>query len=187
MTATALGFGGRLALAALLGLVTTGCANRRAKPRTHHVGLVANGRPDTCPENAVDAGDGTAPGPMDLRCSYADAAGAVLTRIKGHVLHEGAPGSLGESPGRITVEVYRAPRALDGPLGAKVAEATTDPQGAFSVSATLDRGDYVLVVPGSGPRPLVRQRVAVGGDAGHRIEGLHLMIPRPMDESPEGT
>lgn len=116
---------------------------------------------------------------MDLRCSYAGTTGGVLTQVRGRVLLEGGPGSLGESPGRTEVIVYEAPRALDGPLGRAVAEATTDPQGSFRVGAMLPPGDYVLVIPGHAERrPLAQRRITVGGDAGHQLRDIRIVIPR---------
>ncbi len=148
----------------------------------------AAGRPDVCPDDAVDPyGDGT-PSPMDLRCSYADSTGGTLTRVQGRVLVEAGPGALGNSPGRVTVVIHEAPRAIDGPPGRKVAEATTDPQGAFSVGAMMRPGEYLVVVtdlPGRGGP--VQQRVTVGRDAGHRLSEVRLVIPRDRMLTDEPT
>jgi hypothetical protein len=144
---------------------------------------VAYGRPDACPEDAVDPyGDGT-PSPMDLRCSYTDGTGAVLTRVHGRVLFEGPPGSPGESAGRVTVVLHRAPRALGQPLGPELARVVTEPQGTFTLGAMLRAGELVLVVadPDGGP-PLLQQRIVVGGDAGHHLADVRLVIPRPLDD-----
>jgi hypothetical protein len=93
---------------------------------------------------------------------------------------------MGESPGRLEVVMHEAPRALDGPLGAEVAHASTDPQGAFTVGVMLRRGEYVLVVPGpAGARPRAQLRLTVGGEAGHRIDDVRLVIPRAIDEEEE--
>lgn len=176
----------RWALLALVGMAlgVPGCRKREGAPtRVPFATQVAHGRPDTCPEDAVDPyGDGT-PSPMDLRCSYADGTGGVLTRVHGRVMREGPPGSPGESPGRLEVVMHEAPRALDGPLGAEVAHASTDPQGAFTVGVMLRRGEYVLVVPAAaGGRPRAQQRIRVGGEAGHRIDDVRLVIPRALAE-----
>lgn len=180
-----------MALLALVGLglpiSTTGCRARAPGPRKIPFATqAAHGRPDTCPEDAVDPyGDGS-PSPMDLRCSYDDGTGSMLTRVRGRVALEGPPGSPGESPGRVEVVVHEAPRALEGPLGRRVAHATTDPQGGFTVGAMLRGGAYVLVVPDpAGGRPLVQQRITVGGDAGHRLDDVQLVIPRSLDETTE--
>ncbi|MEM7151233.1 MAG: hypothetical protein AAF799_00250 [Myxococcota bacterium] len=147
-----------------------------------HAGRVAYGTPAVCPDDAVDPmGDGT-PGPMDFRCSYGDTTGGAITQIRGRVSIEGGPGSTGASPGRVEVEVFEAPTAIGGPLGRKVAHGTTDPQGTFSVGATIREGQYVLVVPGDGPRPRAERTIDVGGDFGHRLDDVQLVIPRPMDE-----
>lgn len=175
----------RLALVALLGLglAVPACRTRASGPRVRLVRQPAVGRPDVCPDDAVDAyGDGT-PGPMDLRCSYADGSGGLPTRVRGRVLVE-TPGGPGASPGRTTVIVYEAPRTIDGPPGRAVAEATTDPQGSFSVGAMLAPGEYLVAVPGRVEgRPRASRRITVGGEAGHQLEDVRLMIPQAMDPS----
>lgn len=160
-----------------------GCTKREARPtRVPFASQVAYGRPDACPEDAVDPyGDGT-PSPMDLRCSYADGTGGIITRVRGRVLLEGAPGSPGDSPGRLDVVMHQAPRALDGPLGPEVARVSTDPQGSFTVGVKLRGGEYVLVVPDPAGGPArAQQRIVLGGEAGFQLDGLRLVIPRPMD------
>ncbi|MCX4243170.1 hypothetical protein [Paraliomyxa miuraensis] len=176
-----------MALVALLGsavIGSVGCGPRDgAQRRTPFATQIAYGRPETCPEGAVDPhGDGT-PSPMDLRCSYDDGTGSIPTRIRGRVSLEGSPGTVGRSPGRVEVVVHEAPKAIDGPIGGRVAHASTDPQGVFVVSAMLRSGEYVLVVrtPGQA-RPLVEQRITLGGPAGHRIEGIQLVVPRRLDD-----
>ncbi|MCH9680071.1 MAG: carboxypeptidase-like regulatory domain-containing protein [Deltaproteobacteria bacterium] len=166
----------------------SGCRGRSKGPPLQLVRTPAAGRPDVCPDDAVDPHGDTTPSAMHLRCSYADAAGGTPTRVKGRVSVEGAPGSLGDSPGRIAVVVHQAPRAVDGPPGPKVAEATTDPQGTFSIGALLRPGEYVVVVadvPGRGPP--VQRRITVGGEAGHTLSDVQLVIPRARmlaDEDP---
>ncbi|MEX1361947.1 MAG: hypothetical protein AB1Z98_02410 [Nannocystaceae bacterium] len=177
----------RLALLALgsFVLLAPGCRQRPGEPRMRYAGQVAYGTPEVCPDDAVaPPAVGSAPGPMDLRCSYADTTGGPMTRVRGRVLVEGPPGSPGESPGRIEVIVHEAPLAIGGALGREVARATSDPQGAFSVGATLVAGDYEIVVPGPRGRALARRRITVGGDAGHRLDEVRLVIPRPLDDAP---
>jgi hypothetical protein len=176
-----------IALLALVGwaLASSGCREReRRPPKVPFATQVAYGRPDTCPDDAVADvyGDGS-PSPMDLRCSYADGTGAVLTRVRGRVLFEGPAGSVGGSPGRVTVVLHRAPRRPGEPVGPEIGHATTDPQGTFSLGVMLRPGEHVLRVddPEGGP-PLVQQRLVVGGDAGHRLEDVRLVIPRAMGE-----
>jgi hypothetical protein len=179
-----------LALLALGGLALglAGCRERERRPsKVPFATQVAYGQPDTCPDDAVADvyGDGS-PSPMDLRCSYADGTGAVLTRVHGRVLLEGPPGSPGESPGRLTVVLHRAPKAPGGPLGPELAHAVTDPQGSFSLGAMLRGEELVIVVPDpEGGRPLVEHRITVGGDAGHRLDDVRLVIPRPLDDAAE--
>jgi hypothetical protein len=146
---------------------------------------VAYGRPETCPDDAVDPyGDGS-PSPMDLRCSYTDGTGSMVARVRGRVLREGPPGSPGESPGRISVVLHRAPKVPGGPLGPELAHTVTDPQGSFSLGAMLRPGELLISVYGSeGGRALVERRVTIGGEAGFRLEDVRLVIPRPMDAPP---
>ncbi|MCA9652526.1 MAG: hypothetical protein H6712_20925 [Myxococcales bacterium] len=165
-----------------MAVAVPGCRKREGEPRMRYAGQVAYGRPDTCPDDDVDPNPDSMPGPMDLRCSYADTTGGPITRVRGRVLLEGPPGSPGDPPGRTEVIVHEAPPAIGGPLGREVARATTDPQGAFSIGATLRAGEYEVVVPGAGGRTLARRRISVGGDAGHRLDEVRLVIPRPMDE-----
>ena len=144
---------------------------------------VAYGKPETCPDDAVADvyGDGS-PSPMDLRCSYADGTGGMVTRVHGRVLVEGPPGSSGESPGRVTVVLYRAPKTPGEPLGPELAHAVTDPQGSFSLGAMLRPGELLILVQDpDGGRPLVERRITVGGQAGYRLDDVRLVIPRAMD------
>lgn len=178
-----------LALLALSTLVLVGtaggCRERGRRPtKVPFATEIAYGRPATCPEDAVDPyGDGS-PSPMDLRCSYADGTGGVLTQIRGRVQVAGGPGSSDASPGRVDVTLYRAPRAPGDPLGPAVAHTVTEPQGTFSLGAMLRGGAHVLVVTEpDGGALLVRRAIEVGGDAGHRLDDVRLVIPRPPDDA----
>lgn len=161
-----------------------GCSRREPRPpKVPFATQVAYGTPETCPDDAVSDvyADGS-PSPMDLKCSYADGTGGIVTRVRGRVLVEGPPGSPGESPGRVTVVLYRAPKAPGDPLGPKLAHAVTDPQGAFSLGAMLRPGELLITVQDAdGGRPLVERRVTVGGAAGHRLDDVRLVIPRALD------
>jgi hypothetical protein len=179
-----------VALFALFGLAlcALGCRERERRPaKVPFATQIAYGRPETCPDDAVADvyGDGS-PSPMDLRCSYADGTGAVLTRVRGRVQVEGPPGSPGEAPGRLTVVLHRAPRKPGEPLGPEIGHAVTDPQGTFSLGVMLRPGEHVLrVTDPDGGAPLVEQRIVLGGEAGHRIDDVQLVIPRPLDEDVE--
>lgn len=181
----------RAALLALVGLsLAAGCRPREPRPsKVPFATQVAYGKPDTCPDDAVaDVYADGSPSPMDLKCSYADGTGGVLTRVRGRVLVEGPPGSPGESPGRVTVALHRAPKAPGEPLGPELAHAVTDPQGSFSLGAMLRPGELVISVHGSeGARPLVEQRITVGGEAGFRLDDVRLVIPRAMDAVEDET
>lgn len=179
------GRGWALVALVLMAASSGGCRSRGGGPGMRMARQPAAGRPEVCPDDAVDPyGDGT-PSPMDLRCSYADTTAGVLTRIRGRVLVEGPPGSPGGSPGRTKVIVYEAPRAIDGPPGRAVAHATTDPQGAFTLGSMLPAGEYLLVVPDDdGGRPRVSQRITVSGATGRHLDDVRLYIPRPIDPRP---
>jgi hypothetical protein len=171
-----------LGAASLAMLAGPACRERARKPaKVPFATQVAYGRPDTCPEDAVDPyGDGT-PGPMDLRCSYSDGTGSILTRVRGRVQVEGPPGTSGGSPGRVRVALHRAPKAPGEGLGRELAHGFTEPQGTFTLGAMLRPGEMVLLVtdPDDGAL-LVQQRVTVGGEAGHRLD-VRIVIPRPLD------
>lgn len=174
---------GLVGLAGLMVLTGPGCRARERRPaKVPFATQAAYGRPDTCPEDAVDVyGDGT-PGPDDLRCSYSDGTGSMLTRVHGRVQLEGPPGSSGESPGRVRVGLHRAPKVAGEVMGPELAHVVTEPQGTFTLGAMLRPGEMMLVItdPESG-ESLAQQRVMVGGAAGHRLD-VRIVIPRPLDD-----
>ncbi len=83
----------RFALLALWGLtgvgLLTGCAGREGGSNFNFLTTPAYGRPDTCPDDAVDPG-GPGGGPMAARCSYANASGEMM-QLRGSVLLEVSP------------------------------------------------------------------------------------------------
>jgi hypothetical protein len=129
----------------------------------------AAGRPATCPDDAVDVfGDGT-PSPMDARCSYDDAFGEGLSRVRGKVLGEGESGALPQPLAGVEVTVHRLE---GGTIDRPVARAITDAQGAFTFSAILPAGEYALVVPGGAHRT-----ITVGGAGARVVDDVVLVVP----------
>ena len=128
-----------------------------------------------CPEGAVDvSGDPRFPGPDDVRCSFADAGGGQVVQLRGTVAAEGEPGDLALPLAQSTVTVHRL--ESDGGaqrLGPAVARARTDAQGAFSVSAVLPPGTYVVRV-GTDADAWAEQRVEIGEEA---PDTLRLLVP----------
>lgn len=179
-----------LVAASLMMLAGPGCRERERRPsKVPFATQAAYGRPDTCPEGAVSDvfGDGS-PSPMDLRCSYSDGTGSILTRVHGRVELEGPPGSTGASPGRVRVGLHRAPKAAGEVLGPELAHVITEPQGTFTLGAMLRPGEMMLVItdPDSGD-PIARQPITVGGDAGHKLD-VRVVIPRLLDaDEPPAT
>jgi hypothetical protein len=161
-----------LAGAALAALCVTSPGCRRSggnRPRLSFPTSPAAGRPSTCPEDAVDPG-GMAPGlgPMDVRCSYDDAAGGGLVQLRGQVLLEPDPGTLPEPVAEVTLTVHRN--------GSVVGRATTDAQGTYSVSLNLKPGEYELrVVTKDTGEVLATRRVNVP-DGATNMAGLDLIV-----------
>jgi len=108
----------------------------------------AAGRPSTCPEDAVDFGDGV-PTTHAQRCSFADAE-RDLVSVRGKLLRE-VPGGL--ASGIAEAEIVLVELAEDGTEGRPLARATTDAQGAFHLRVNLKPGSYALV--GAGARTAV--------------------------------
>lgn len=148
---------------------------RRARPQ--FVGQAAAGRPDTCPDGAVDPfGDGT-PGPDDLRCSYRDVPGGSVVKVRGQVITEpegAAPGS-----GIADAEVVIT-GSTDGGPPKVLARTTTDAQGSFSLGVMLPPGRYAIALAG---RPATARTLEVAG-SGDDQDGLVLIVPRSVAESP---
>jgi hypothetical protein len=129
----------------------------------------AAGRPVTCPDDAIDVfGDGT-PSPMDARCSYEDAFGEGLSRVRGKVMGEGDPGGLPQPLAGIEVTAHRVEA---GVLGAALARATTDTQGSFTFSAILPAGEYALVIAGGAHRT-----ITLGGAGARVIDDVLVLVP----------
>jgi hypothetical protein len=100
----------------------------------------AAGRPSTCPEDAVDFGDGV-PTTHAQRCSYADGE-RDLVHVRGKVLQE-VPGNIPRGLAQIEVVVVSVRE--DGSDGPALARATTDAQGAFSLKVNARPGTYAIV------------------------------------------
>lgn len=100
----------------------------------------AAGRPSTCPEDAVDFGDGV-PTTHAQRCSFADAE-RDLVHVRGKVIQE-VPGALARGLAEVDVVFVRI--LADGTDGPPLARATTDAQGAFSLKLDAKPGEYAIV------------------------------------------
>lgn len=148
---------------------------RRARPQ--FVGQAASGRPDTCPEGAVDPfGDGT-PGPDDLRCSYRDVPGGSVVKVRGQVITE--PEGAAPGQGIADAEVVIT-GSTDGGPPKVLAKTTTDAQGSFSLGVMLPPGRYAVALAG---RPATARTLEVAG-SGDDQDGLVLIVPRSVAESP---
>ena len=157
----------------LLGSLTlallVGCGGTRRPLKLELANKPAAGRPATCPDGAVDAfGDGT-PSPMDARCSYEDAFGEGMSRVRGKVMGEGDHGGLPRPLSGVQVTIHRVEA---GGLGRPVARATTDAQGSFSFSAFLPAGDYALVVDGGALRT-----ISLTGAGARVLDDVSLIVP----------
>lgn len=133
-----------------------GCGKSRRSHKAAWVREPAAGRPATCPDGAVDPfGDGT-PGPMDARCSYADAYGGAAVQVRGSVSGEAEGGGLPVGLADMVVELRaqpkpqaegaRKPKAPTAAARGPLATGRTDAQGAFSMSAVVRPGRYRLLV-----------------------------------------
>jgi len=154
-----------VALAAFV-LAMPGCRGRPAHftwARTP-----AAGRPSTCPEDAVDFGDGV-PTTHAQRCSYADGE-RDLVHVQGKVLQE-VPGNLAR--GLPQVEVVVVALREDGTDGPALARAHTDAQGAFSLKVNARPGAYAIVA-GDARAPL---EIAKKGP--RTFAEVELLVPAP--------
>lgn len=128
-----------LAAVAALGLGCRGTPTRFTWARTPAAGATS-----TCPDDAVDLGDGIVTSDH-VRCSYADAA-VGQARVTGTVL-EDAAGGLGNAIEGM--EVALVPVDSHGRAGAALASARTDPQGGFALRARLRPGRYAVASGGA--------------------------------------
>ena len=159
---------------ALVALCSTACAaSKGSGPRLTFVDRPATGRPATCPDNAVDPGGvGPGPGPMDMRCAYDDTTAGPLVQLRGKVLLEADRGAMPEPVGEATLTLHDASKAKAPALG----RATTDSQGAYSMSLSLPPGAYELRVsaPETG-EVLATRRIEVT-DGAANMAGVDLIL-----------
>lgn len=134
----------------------------------------AAGRPQTCPENAVDPMGEQRPGPLDAACSFSDFAGGPLVRIEGKVLAEG-DGPLPSPLPDTVVSVHRVEADGVPPrLGPRLARLVTDAQGGFSLSAMLAPGPYVAVIATAHGPPVQRRFELAPGE--RSIRDLRIIV-----------
>lgn len=173
-------------------LATTACTRTGRPVKMVWANEPGDGAVATCPEDAVDAtgglsgfGDRT-PSPTQARCSYADAVGPI-TQLRGRVLGQGHAGTLPEPMGDTPVRIHRLTDE-GGRLGPVVAETVTDPQGGWSLSASLPEGEYLLVVPGDEPGRAVGQRpLELQGQRARRVDDLDILVPLPDASAPDAA
>lgn len=150
------------------------CGNTKSRPHAVvYPRQMAAGRPATCPEGAVDP-DPSLPGPMDARCSYNDALGGLVVRVRGKVLLEGEgllPGAAAEA--RVVL------RSAE-PDGRTIGEVLTDAQGGFSFTVVLRDREYVLeALDRENGRPLAERRLVPSLE----LDTITLVIPKRSEPS----
>ncbi|MBL4689537.1 MAG: hypothetical protein JKY37_33425 [Nannocystaceae bacterium] len=134
----------------------------------------AHGRPDTCPDGAVDPfGDGT-PAPDDARCSY-QAPGGSLVELRGQVTTASDGAHPGEPVDGVEVVVFVV---VEGGRGVRreVARTRADAQGSFSIAAMLRPGRYTV---GLADSPASARSFEIGA-SGSVPESLMVIVPRSM-------
>lgn len=173
---------GRALVIGALAALSMGCSGSRDHQAVfvHSPGY---GRPATCPDAPVDPEVGLGPSATSTRCSYDDAAGGGLVQLRGAVLLEA------DGDQQVPKGVEQAKVNVIGPDGKAVGRATSDVQGAFSVSLNLRPGQYELqaIDPETGA-VLVRRTVVVPEGRTGAIEGLDLVLPlddRLRDDRPQ--
>lgn len=155
------------ALAALCVGLLTGCSGNSETSFTF-LNTPANGRPETCPDDAIDPG-GPGGGPMAPRCSYDDAA-ASMVQLRGSVLLEaGGAGEIARPAEGMRVTVERS--------GDQVGKTVSDAQGGFTVSLATGPGTYVLRVVAEETGEVLAERTAIVPEGASGVSGLDLLLP----------
>jgi hypothetical protein len=170
---------------ALVALCTACTASGSSGPRMTFPHQPAVGRPSTCPDDAVDPGSmGPGVGPLDVRCSYDDTTAGPLVQLRGKVLLEGDAGAMPESLAEAVVTIHDARKANAPALG----RATTDSQGAYSMSLSLPAGSYELRVSAPETTEVLATRRIEVPDGASNMSGVDLILqmdPRLRAPGPE--
>lgn len=155
-----------------LACVALACAGGR-EHRSVFVTTPASGRPETCPDGAVDPSAGYMRGAsaMSARCSYEDVAGGGLVQIRGKVLLESAPG---QSPQPVADQVITVHRKSDGK---QLGRSRTDRQGAYSVSLVASGEPLEIRVVADGTRQVLSTRLLNVPARTRRVAGIDLLLP----------
>lgn len=130
----------------------------------------ANGRPQTCPDDAVDPG-GAGGGPMGARCSYRTTGNSGLVQLRGSVLLEGAGDQMARGAEGMRVTVH------DASGKASIGRTLSDAQGHFTVSVSVEPGQYLLRVVSEETDEVLAERTFVVTDQGTVLTGLDLTLP----------
>jgi hypothetical protein len=153
------------ALLVATALALAGCKHRRPAHFTW-ARTPAVGRPSTCPEDAVDFGDGV-PTTDQARCSYADGE-RDLVHVRGKVVQE-VRGNIPQ--GLAAIDVALVPVREDGTDGPALARATTDAQGSFSLKVYARPGKYAIVAADA------RRFVDVAKKGQRTFDDVQLLVP----------
>jgi len=171
------------ARALVLGLATACAAacsqGARSNSSYRYPREVAYGRPSTCPDVRLPPlRDGNV-SPDAARCSFADANGSKVSQFAGKVLAEGGPGDPGTGVADVKISVHAVPGAAFDPAnpGPRVAHATTDAQGNYSLRGLFIPGDYALVVREPTGEALTYRVVRVEPEAMGALRDLRVVIP----------
>ena len=160
-------------VAAVVALMFAGNGCDRSSPRMEFLSATpADGRPETCPDDAVDPG-GPGGGPMAARCSYDPGSDAHLVQLRGSVLLEGGEGEMPVPAEGMRVEIRRD----DTANGKVVGRSVTDAQGGFSVSLKGPPGAYNVRTISEETGETLAQRRFVVSENGRAVSGLDLLLP----------
>lgn len=157
------GFAGGAAVLCL----AAGCGGSKKEHSFSFLSTPAQGRPSSCPDDAVDPG-GPGGGPMAPRCSYEGVATGV--QLRGTVLLAGEDETLHRPAEGMRVTVH-------GEDGAQVGRTRSDAQGQFSVSVNLGPGSYTLRAVAEETGEVLVERPFVIPEGATRVAGLEILLP----------
>lgn len=129
----------------------------------------ADGRPETCPDDAVDPG-GPGGGPMAGRCSYRNTGDSGMVQLRGSVLLEGAGDQMARGAEGMRVIV------LDARGKETVGRTLSDAQGRFTVSVSVPPGQYVLRAVAEESEEVLAERTFIIADQATTLSELDLIL-----------